>query len=204
MWKPKLEICDSQRCLPASSHRRSLSWLSHSPCSNCLNWGIIALGIHLSCCHFWLIDLLVPSPKPQGAWSFVLLALHFLNWEGQMCCSIHERFSRNLVSLVNWWCQLRISSFSNGFVLCLFMSHAIWSPWYLAEAFGLNTHQVKQLFGASASSCYSKITCVTLFCLWSSSHTRSEKLLWNDWREIQKFETQMLKNLPLLLYFMNC
>ena len=46
-------------------------------------------------------------------------------------------FSRNLVSLVIRWCQWPISSL-NGFLLGLFLSRAIWSPWNLAGMFGLN------------------------------------------------------------------
>lgn len=40
------------------------SRLTHSPC---LSWGIIAERIHLSCCHSWLIPLLVgPLAKTSG------------------------------------------------------------------------------------------------------------------------------------------
>lgn len=78
-----------------------------------------------------------------------------------MCCSRQERFSRNLVSLVMWCCQLLISSFFNGFVLCLFMSCVIWNLLNLAGAFGLNIHQVKQPFGADTSSCCRKIACAS-------------------------------------------
>lgn len=73
-----------------------------------------------------------------------------------------RKASRNLVSLGIWRCLLLISLFSNGFVLRLFMSRASWSPWKLAGAFGLNTHQVKQLFGADTSSYWSKIACASL------------------------------------------
>lgn len=46
-------------------------------------------------------------------------------------------FSRNLVSLVIQWCQRPISSF-NVFLVGLFLSRAIWSPWNLGGMFGLN------------------------------------------------------------------
>lgn len=60
-----------------------------------------------------------------------------------------------------WCCQLLISSFYNGFVLCLFMSCVIWNLLNLAGVFGLNTHQVKQPFGADTSSYCNNIACVS-------------------------------------------
>lgn len=69
------------------------SWLTHSPC---LSWGIIAERIHLSCCHSWLIPLLVPWSKPQDGWSCVLdLALHFLNWEADLLFQMRKVFQKS-------------------------------------------------------------------------------------------------------------
>lgn len=73
------------------------------------------------------------------------------------CHSMQEGFSRTLLSLVIRCCPWLISSFP-GFLLGLFLSHAIWSPGNLTGVFGLN---IRWSFGADAASSWSRILCAS-------------------------------------------
>lgn len=164
VWKPKLDICDSRRCLPAGFHRFSLCpflvdpfsllWLSQL--RNYRRGNSPVLLSRLAHCFTG------PLAKTSG-WLIICTSSTSFSKLREADVLFHTRkASRNLVSLGIWRCLLLISLFSNGFVLRLFMSRASWSPWKLAGAFGLNTHQVKQLFGADTSSYWSKIACASL------------------------------------------